>query len=367
MDSERRFELITRGLEEVLTPEDLRHALETGIKLKHYIGFEISGRLHIGSAFMAMRKIKDYMDAGVQTSIFLADWHTWINNKLGGDLEVIRGVATQYFIESFKTTFKSIGGDPEKLNFVKGFELYHHNDDYWETVIDIAKHTTLSRMLRSITIAGRKEGESVPFALLIYPAMQVADIFIQGVNLPHAGIDQRKAHVIARDVGLKIKNCLRHDKEVYKPIALHHPLVPGLKIPEGIDITKISKDQLSAFKMSKSIPNSAIFLNDSREEVEKKIMGAYCPAKETYYNPVLEWARLLVFPVKSVLEVIRPEKYGGNKIYESFDDLKKDFETGNLHPLDLKKAVISAINDMLEPIRKDFDKNLLENMKKIVG
>ena len=60
-------------------------------------------------------------------------------------------------------------------------------------------------MQRSITILGRKEGESVDFAKLMYPAMQVADIFYMGVNIAHAGMDQRKAHVVARDVATKMR------------------------------------------------------------------------------------------------------------------------------------------------------------------
>ena len=86
-----------------------------------------------------------------------------------------------------------------------GTDLYHHNDAYWATLIDVAKNTSLARMQRSITILGRREGESVDFAKLIYPPMQVADIFIQGINLAHAGMDQRKAHVVARDVAAKMR------------------------------------------------------------------------------------------------------------------------------------------------------------------
>jgi len=52
---------------------------------------------------------------------------------------------------------------------------------------------------------GRSEGESVNFALMLYPGMQVADIFAQGLNIVHAGNDQRKAQVIARDVALQMK------------------------------------------------------------------------------------------------------------------------------------------------------------------
>ena len=60
-------------------------------------------------------------------------------------------------------------------------------------------------MQRSITILGRKEGEQHDFAKLIYPAMQAADIFALGVHIAQAGMDQRKAHVVARDVATKMR------------------------------------------------------------------------------------------------------------------------------------------------------------------
>ena len=192
MDIEKRLHLIVRNTDEVMIEEDLRTLLEHDVKLKHYIGFEISGKPHLGHGLVCMSKVKDFIDAGVDCTIFLADWHTWINNKLGGDREVIKKVAVSYFKEAMIAAYKCVGGNPKDLKFVLGSELYHNNDKYWETVIDISKNTTLGRIERSITILGRKEGESVDFAKLIYPPMQVADIFILGINLPHAGLDQGK-------------------------------------------------------------------------------------------------------------------------------------------------------------------------------
>jgi tyrosyl-tRNA synthetase len=204
MDAEERFNLIKINTEEILGEDELKEILKKGGKLKHYIGFEISGKVHLGTGIVCMSKVKDFIDAGVDCSIFLADWHTWINDKLGGNPETIKKIAVGYFKEALKASLKCAGGNPEKLKFVLGSDLYHNNDLYWTTVIDISKNTSLSRILRSITIMGREEGESVDFAKLIYPPMQVADIFIQGINLAHGGLDQRKAQVIARDVALKL-------------------------------------------------------------------------------------------------------------------------------------------------------------------
>lgn len=106
---------------------------------------------------MAGAKIADLQKAGVKTRIFLADWHSWINDKLGGDLEVIQKVALTYFKEGMKQSIKVMGGDPDKVEFVLASEILDKGD-YWQTVIDISKNVTLARMLRSITIMGRQMG-----------------------------------------------------------------------------------------------------------------------------------------------------------------------------------------------------------------
>ncbi|MEM2954710.1 MAG: tyrosine--tRNA ligase [Candidatus Nanoarchaeia archaeon] len=366
MDIEKRLELIKRNTEEILEESDLRIFLETGEQLKHYIGFEISGFIHLGTGIASMVKVRDFQKAGVDCSIFLADWHSWINDKLGGNLEVIRKIAGGYFKEGIKASLKCVGGDPEKVKFVLGSELYHNNDEYWQTVIDISKNTTLARIMRSITIMGRKEGEAVDFAKLIYPSMQVADIFAQGINIAHAGLDQRKAHVVARDVALKLKIKPLKNKfnKTIKPIAIHHHLILGLGKPPLWPIPPNRAQELwSAFKMSKSIPNSAIFIHDSEAEIRKKVKNAFCQEKELRFNPILDWAKNLIFTNFNSFEIERPAKFGGNIVFESYDNLVKTYHEGKIHPLDLKNAVANYLIKLLEPARKHFEKPKIKTMK----
>ena len=374
MDVQKRFELIKNNTEEIMTENDLKRLLDSGTKIKHYIGFEISGKIHLGTGLMCMSKVKDFMDAGIDCSIFLADWHSWINDKLGGDREIIKRVAGGYFKEGLKASLKCFGGNPEKLKFILGSDLYHNNDDYWATMVDVSKNTSLSRMLRSITIMGRKEGGSVDFAKLIYPPMQVADIFIQGINLPHAGIDQRKAQVIARDVALKIKSKPLLDKKgnKIKPVAVHHHLILGLGKPSVWPVPKEQLQELwSALKMSKSKPDTCIFIHDSPEEIKRKINKAFCLEGETEFNPILDWIKYLIFRnANSKLEIKRPEKFGGDVTYTSYEKLEKDFAKKKLHPMDLKNSVSEKLIQILEPAREHFEqpkvKKMLEELERLI-
>ncbi|UZE93750.1 MAG: tyrosine--tRNA ligase [Candidatus Pacearchaeota archaeon] len=354
MDTQKRLELIKRNTEEIITEDRLKELLKSGKKIRHYIGFEISGFVHLGTGLASMHKVADFQKAGVECIIFLADWHSWINNKLGGDLEVIKKVAVGYFKEAMKISLKCVGGNPNKVKFVLGSDLYHNNDDYWRKVIKISKNLTLSRVKRSITIMGRKLGGEMPFAWLIYPPMQAADIFALNVNLAHAGIDQRSAHVIAIESANKIK------KE--KPIAIHHHLLLGAQKPKTWPVKDI-KEILSEIKMSKSIPKTAIFIHDSSEEIKNKVKNAFCPEREVGFNPVLDWTEWLIFPILDKIKIERPKKFGETIIFDNYKKLEKEYASGKIHPLDLKNAVADSLIKILEPARKHFFKPKIRKMK----
>lgn len=376
MTNEEKFELITRNLEEVLTEKELKVLIDSGTPLRHYIGFEISGKPHLGSGLALMYKIKDFVDAGVDCTIFVADWHTWINKKLDGKFETISRLGREFWIEAMKAGYLCVGGNPNDLHFVQGTDLYKENPNFWATMVEISQNTTLNRMLRSISIAGRAEGENVDFAILLYPAMQAADIFTLQINLAHAGMEQRKAHVIAIDTALQINTNPLKDKsgKQIKPIALHNHLILGLKKPPVWPVPKENLREIKiAMKMSKSNPSSGVFIFDSPDEIREKVNDAFCPEGEVEFNPILDWVKWLIFYDSALqgetLQIQRDKKWRGDLEYSSYEDLERDFAEKRLHPQDLKKAVAEWLIKKLEPARKYFEdpkrKQALEEIEKL--
>jgi tyrosyl-tRNA synthetase len=355
----RRAALIERNLAELLTREELARLLATGQRLKHYIGYEISGRVHLGGGLVAMAKVRDFQEAGVDCSVLLADWHTWINDKLGGDRDRIRRLAFSYYGEAMKASLLCVGGDPAALRLILASDVYADPArDYWATVIEVAKHTSVARMQRSITILGRKEGEQHDFAKLIYPAMQAADIFALGVHIAQAGMDQRKAHVVARDVATKMRiNTLRDASgTAIKPLAAHFPLLTGLLKPDRWPVPPEDRaEALAAMKMSKSKPRSAVFVHDTPDEIRAKLRGAFCPPGEVELNPVMDWIEKLCFGLGDTeLRVERRPENGGPVTFSSIQEVREAYASGALHPMDAKAALADRLIDRLEPARKHF-------------
>jgi tyrosyl-tRNA synthetase len=122
-------------------------------------------------------------------------------------------------------------------------------------------------------------------------------------------------------------------------------------------------------KMSKSDPESAIFMEDSEADVNLKLKKAYCPPGEVAGNPCLEYIKYIVLPWSGKFSVTRGEDNGGDKDYLEYEEVEKDFVGGNLHPGDLKPALARHLNEILQPVRDHFTnnaeaKNLLATIKK---
>lgn len=350
MDIEEKISVISRNVEEIVTIEDLRKLLETTARPRGYIGFEPSGLVHIGW-LVWMNKVRDLIDIGTEFYVLEATWHAYINDKLGGDLELIRKAArfTRKVMEGF-------GIDVSRIKFIDAEELVA-NKEYWSILLRSAKKTSLARVRRALTIMGRKSSEAeTDFSKLIYPLMQVTDIFYLDLDMVLGGTDQRKAHMLARDIAESLKR--------KKPVAIHTPIITGLQGPgKRMESTNEIDEIYSDCKMSKSRPETAIFVHDTPEEVASKIRKAYCPPKEVEFNPIIEINRYLLFAQPSfTLYIDRPAKYGGPLEITSYEELEKIYRMGKLHPLDLKNATAEALNKLLEPIRRKIagDKEALE-------
>lgn len=355
MNIEEKIALITRNTEEIITIEELRKVLKEKKELKAYIGFEPSGIVHIGWKICA-NKINDLTKAGFEVVIFLADWHAYINDKLDGNIENIRTCG-----KYMEDCFFALGINKEKVKFIYATEFID-NAEYWEKVLKIGKNSTLARVKRALTIMGRKEDEvETDTSKLIYPLMQSADIFQLGVDIAYGGIDQRKAHMLTRDVAEKLG--------WKKPIALHTPLLSGLNAGERMD-TSLPKDEFVVeIKMSKSSPDSCIYIHDSEEEIKRKIKKAFCPEKVINGNPIIDICKYIIFPEleeeKKNFTIEREEKFGGNVILNNFKELENQYSEGKIHPMDLKNSVYRHINNSLISVREYFVKNT-ENYEKMM-
>ena len=341
MDIEKKIQLIREVGEEIVTEEELRKLFETKANPIAYDGFEPSGKVHIAQGILRAITVNKVTKTGVKFIMLSADWHAWANNKLSGDLDKIHDCGS-YLIEVWKKS----GMDLDKVKFIRSTDLLS-KDSYWKTVMQIARNSTVNRIVRCAQIMGRKESESLQASQILYPCMQCADIFELKCDITQLGMDQRKVNMLAREIGPKLV--------FWKPVVVSHHMLMGLGQPVS-DEKKVVERAID-LKMSKSKPDSAIFMTDSEKDVERKIMKAYCPEGQVEENPIIEYCKYILFEKFPVLKIERPAKFGGNLEFKSYTELETAFADKKLHPMDLKQSVAKYINLLLEPVQKKLAAN----------
>jgi tyrosyl-tRNA synthetase len=137
---------------------------------------------------------------------------------------------------------------------------------------------------------------------------------------------------------------------------------------------------LSGGKMSSSDPKSKIDFLDSPSEVKSKLKAAVCTPGEVEGNGVLAFLKAVLIPVQqfreeqgrareagsfikpdapegTVFSISRPEKFGGDIHFKSYEDVEQAYVKEELHPGDLKSGVTDALVALLTPIQEMFEKD----------
>ena len=312
-----RLALIKRNTEEIVTQEELERLLETKESPTAYVGYEPSGKIHMGHV-LTVNKLVDLQNAGFEVTVLLADVHAYLNEK--GTMEEVREIA-----DFNKECFIALGLEEGKTKFVYGSD-YQLEPDYMLSVLKLARDTTLNRAKRSMDEVSRS-ADNPRVSQMVYPLMQAVDIAMLGVDVAVGGIDQRKIHMLAREglPGLGYK----------APICIHTPILLGL----------------DGKKMSSS-SNNFISMDDSGKALKKKINKAFCPEGDIVDNPVLALFKYHIMPRFEEITIHRPEKYGGDLHYPTYEELEAGFASKELHPMDLKAGAADYMNRILEPVRE---------------
>ncbi len=325
MNMKKRLELIKRGIQEILTEEELVRLLKEKKKITAYWGTSPTGPFHMGY-LASLGKIFDLQKAGIKTKILIADIHAALDDLKAPWDEI--GKRAEYYKKCIELSFPW----EEKPEFIIG-SSFQLKKDYFLDVLKIATLCTVARATRAASEVCRLKNPKV--SEMIYPIMQALDEEYLGVDIQLGGIDQRHILAFAREYLPKIG---------YNPrVEIMNPLMASLKGP--------------GTKMSASIPTSYIKVYDSEEQIKEKIKNAYCPAGNLIENPITQLCQYVIFPVKGKLKIERPVKYGEDVLFNSFEELKVAYTAKKIHPLDLKNSVAIALIDIFKKTRKYFEKN----------
>ncbi len=336
MDTAERRALVTRYTEEIVTEEELDELLARE-QPTVYIGYAPTGEMHIGH-FTTIRKLADFIRAGFDVTVLIADLHAHLDDEKS-PFELL-DARSRYYRTAIEAMIETAGASADRLTFVRGSE-FELDSEYTLELLQMAADTTIKRAQRAGSEVVR-QSENPKLGGVLYSLMQSLDVAALEADVAYGGIDQRGIYMLSRE--------LLPEWGYEKPVCAFAPLLSGL----------------SGGKMSASDESSKVGLTDDSEEIQEKLNQAYCPQGETEDNGVLEYVRYLLFPVleerDKSFHVERPEKFGGDLVYESYEELEADFLSEELHPQDLKNAAASEIAEIVAPVGEALrdDPELLE-------
>ncbi len=277
-------------------------------------GMQASGRLHLGNFVGALSnwvRLQDQYDC----YYFVADWHAL--TTMYSDPSSIRASTKDILIN-----FLAADLDPEKCTIFLQSRLPEHA----ELHLLLSMITPLGWLERVPTYKEKqqelKDKDLSTYGFLGYPLLQTADILIYRAKYVPVGVDQVPHLEISREIARRFNYLYKNTFPEPEALLTEFPKVVGV----------------DGRKMSKSYDN-AIFLSDSPEAVEQKIMTMMTdPARVKRTdkgNPELS-------PVYHLHKIFSSK--------EEQDEVVKGCITAGIGCIDCKKVLLKNIFNIMEPI-----------------
>lgn len=290
----------------------------TGKRKKILTGDRPTGKLHLGH-YVGTLKNRVKLQDEFEVFLIVADYHMLTTSSGKEYIEKVAQNCRELVLD-----YLSVGIDPNKTTIY----LQSLVPEVAEIYLLFSMLVTVPRLQRVPTLKEVMQAQHIenPSAgLLTYPVLQAADILIVRADLVPVGKDQESHIEVCREIARRFNQ--QYSEVFPEPDALI-----------GDVATLIGTDGKA--KMSKSL-NNTVFLSDDEEEVRKKVMGMYTDPKR--------------------LRATDPGTVEGNPVFiyhdafnpntEEIDDLKERYRKGTVGDVEVKKKLIVAINNFLDPIR----------------
>lgn len=189
-DPQKIEELLTRGVAEIFTKEELEQKLKSGKQLHIKLGTDVTGPdLHLGHA-VVQRKLRDFQELGHKVTLIIGDFTTLVGDhsdkvdmREETNPETIKQNEEKYKEQFFKTVREDLTQVRHNSEWLKDLNF---ND-----VINLANKYTVAQMIERENFMKRYT-EKKPIGLdeFLYPLMQGYDSVALKNDVEIGGTDQ---------------------------------------------------------------------------------------------------------------------------------------------------------------------------------
>lgn len=292
-----------------------------------------TGKLHLGHYVGSIQNRLSLQEKYSKCFYMVADIQALTDNASNPDK--VRNNVLEIALDNL-----AAGVDPARTTFFIQSEI----PEIAELTILFMNLVTLARLRRNPTVKSEMKqkgyGENVPAGFLTYPVSQTADILVTKASIVPVGEDQLPVIEQANEIIEKFNTLYKPVFQKIEPIISVTPRLIGLD---------------GGAKMSKSLDN-AIYLSDTPEIIEKKVMSMYTDPNHIHVDDPGKVEGNTVFTYLDIFDSLKDE----------IEALKIQYRTGGLGDVVLKKRLASVLINILAPIqeRREY---LARDPKQVMG
>lgn len=285
-----------------------------------------TGKLHLGHYVGSLEnRVKLQEDPNNEMYIMVADQQALTDNA--DNPKKIQDSLLEVALD-----YLAVGLDPSKSTIFIQSQI----PQLPELTVYYLNLVTVSRLERNPTVKSeiKEKGfeKSLPTGFLVYPVSQAADITAFKATHVPVGDDQKPMLEQAREV-------VRDFNRIYDTDTL---IEPELMLPPKGRGRLVGTDGRG--KMSKSL-NNGIYLSDSPDEIEKKVMKMYTDPDHIHVEDPGKVEGNVVF---TYLDIFDEDK-------EKVAELKEHYQKGGLGDVKIKRYLNEVLQAKLAPIRERRD------------
>lgn len=265
------------------------------------------------------------LDAGLKVTIILNDLHSQL-------LNAIDQKRAKFHETIAKTLLERLSKSTANLNLVLASDIYSQKNFMLDFYM-VAGSTPINKATDAIQDVVKPRKHPL-LGGLVYPVVRAVEDKYMQAKVQLAPENERNILKFTDELASKIKH-QPGSREFYSEL-------PGLSAKK-LTVINPEDDQVN--------------LLDNPKQVKKKISKAFCEPGNIIDNGVLPILKHVIFPIFKVFDITRPQQYGGDIQYSSYEDVERDYSEQKLHPGDLKKGIESKITALLECFQPMRDEN----------
>lgn len=330
------------------------------------------------SAADVLAKLAGAPDKTSPKVLMLMDWTARVNSALDADPKIISAYYA-VLLSSLRSLDNHLNGEANSV--MKNVKILRQSDailkdpsNYWISVINAGRHFSLDTVMGSGIGLGEGMKDSEQVGAVIGRLMLVADVL--AVNPKSIALD-----VAVDEMGLAM-SCLNLQessngsgapsvtsveahliREFYTTKLYHPEIAPKFPVPVVVSVSNGPNLQLQPPRESTALKtefDEYFLLDDPKVNAKSKTKKSFCePGNIDFCPPIELLAYFSGLDSGKEVTIERSAENGGNITFSSKSALRKNFESGLLHPGDLKGVVSSIMLEVLtsvsEALKKDSE------------